>query len=159
MLDVGRAYARIFGPSLYLDENIYHSYVSELIESSKPKTGFEKVPTFKPPYALGSAVYTEARNEGNPTRASLAAPKVCTDPDQQTYSDASNLGRLTLGPPVYCYTNSKRKWYQNKISSSEISYSVAFRGLSFFLIAFSMFFLLLLLIFLDLLIGSTIRIF
>jgi hypothetical protein len=157
MLDVGRAYARVFGPSPHLDDYTYASYISDLIDAAQPRTGFEKISTVKPPYALGSAIFAEARAENAPSRASPTAPKVCTEPDQQTYSDASSLGRMTLGPPMYCYNSHKRLWYESKKVLPETSYSLAFRMLSFFILSMVGFLLIVLVGLFDSFFGATFR--
>ena len=150
MLDVGRAYARIFGPSAYLDDQVYDAYVSELWEAAKPRTGFDKVSTLKPPYALGSKIFLEARAEPTASRASPIAPKVCTEPDQQPFSDASNLGKMTLGPPIYCYSSTKRKWHGSCPKPvSEANYSLAFRGLATAALIFGFFLFWISVVFVD----------
>jgi hypothetical protein len=157
MLDVGRAYARIFGPSEYLDDPVYTSYTSELWEAAKPRIGFDKVSTLKPPYALGGKIFTETRTEAT-SRASPVAPKVCTEPDQQPYSDASVFGKIALGPPIYCYSSSKRKWYgSNKKAGSEASYTLAFRGLSIAVLTLTSLMFLICLVFLDFLFSIAVQ--
>jgi hypothetical protein len=157
MLDVGRAYARVFGPSSHLDDYTYASYISDLLDAAQPRTGFEKVSTVKPPYALGSVIFAEARTENAPSRASPTAPKVCTEQDQQTFSDSSNLGRLTLGPPMYCYNSHKRQWYDNKKVIPETIYSLAFRTFSVFVLITVGFFSILLVGLLDSIVGAAFR--
>jgi hypothetical protein len=157
MLDVGRAYARVFGPSPHLDDYTYAAYISELMDAAQPRTGFEKVSTVKPPYALGSTIFAEARTEIAPSRASSTAPKVCTEQDQQSYSDASNLGRLTLGPPMYCYNSHKRQWCESKKVLPETTYSLAFSMLSVLVLSMIGVFSILLVGVLDSIVGVTFR--
>jgi hypothetical protein len=157
MLDVGRAYARVFGPSPHLDDYTYASYISELLDAAQPRTGFEKVSTVKPPYALGSVIFGEARTDNAPSRASPTAPKVCTEQDQQTYSDASSVCRMTLGPPMYCYNSHKRQWYESKKVLPETSYSLAFKLFSFLVLSMVGLFSIVLVSILDSIVGATFR--
>mmetsp|Transcript_12475 Transcript_12475/g.30588 ORF Transcript_12475/g.30588 Transcript_12475/m.30588 type:complete len:165 (-) Transcript_12475:202-696(-) len=116
--DVRAAFARVVAPPPRhgLDDSTMSGSQRPPDSLAAATPSITHVPNVKLPFPLGSPPWSAGRaHEGahatvRPRAMPASAPKVCSSAEQQPIADASQYGRVSLGPQTYSFASRQKRW-------------------------------------------------